>query len=515
MNVAVFADRAMERFGDYDSVVGVSLSGPDTTHSSGDLHRTSLRLSSALQRLGVQPGERVVVMIPNAPEITALYAAIARCGAVVLPMPFLLADGEVRRLLADAEPVVVITSAELYGKVSPAASQVQSVRSVICIDRPTPDGAIDLEELLAGERAEAELVDRDQSDLALLIYTGGTTGRPKGVMLTHGNLAFAAERAAEVSAHENDVSHTDITCSALPLSHTYGVLVWLAGTQLGGRSVLMRWFEPGTWFRCVEEYRCTISPLVPTMISYLLNHADAATRDMASLRLVNTGAAPLPADVGRAFEERFGCTVLEGWGLTESVGYGTLNRLGSRKWGSIGRPGPGVEICVHDVSSWAELPAGEVGEICMRGGHTMAGYWNLPDRTAETLRDGWLRTGDVGYVDADGFVFVVDRTEDLIVRGGLNIYPRDVEEVLQTHPAVLEAAVVGVPDHRSREQIKAYVVLKSGAEATSDEILEHCRTHLAGYKAPRSVTFLDALPKSGVGKVLRRELRNGAAASQA
>jgi long-chain acyl-CoA synthetase len=272
----------------------------------------------------------------------------------------------------------------------------------------------------------------------------------------------------------------------------------------------MRWFEPGTWFRCVEEYRCTTSPMVPTMITYLLNHPDGSSRDVSSLRFVNSGAAPLPANVGRAFEEKFGCAVLEGWGLTESAGFGTMSRLGARRWGSIGLPAPGVTLSIRDPENDGEMPPGELGEICMRGAHVMKGYWKLPEQTEQALRGGWLRTGDVGYWDEDGFVFVVDRTTDLIIRGGFNVYPRDVEEVLHAHTAVLEAAVVGVPDPTMGEEIKAFVVLKPGVSATEDEILSHCRERLAKYKTPRSVTFLDTLPKSGVGKVLRRDLRASA-----
>jgi long-chain acyl-CoA synthetase len=329
-------------------------------------------------------------------------------------------------------------------------------------------------------------------------------------MLTHGNLAFAARATAEVQSSENGVGPEDVTCSSLPLAHSYGVLVWLAGTQLGGKAVLLRWFEPATWFRCVEQYRCTLSPMVPTMITYLLSHPDGATRDTSSLRIVNSGAAPLPVEVGKAFESRYGCTVLEGWGLTESAAVGTVNRLGARRWGSIGTPVPGVELTVRDVETDAEAARGDLGEICMRGEHVMSGYWRAAEETAQALRGEWLRTGDIGYVDEEGFVFIVDRVKDLIIRGGFNIYPRDVEEVLHAHPAVLEAAVVGVPDPTMGEEVRAFVVLKPGVETTEEELLAHCRGQLANYKTPRSVAFLDVLPKSGVGKILRRELRDTA-----
>lgn len=511
-NVAWFSEQAMETFGDYDAVTYVSLAGPDTTHRSGELYETSVRFARALRSLGVEPGDRVVVIIPNTPEITALYAGIARCGAVILPILFLLADNEIRHILADSEPAVVVTSPEFLEKIKASVDESSSVRHIVCIGGG--DGALDFGELIASEPADCPILERDGDDLALLIYTGGTTGRPKGVMLTHHNLSWTGELAARVSREENGITSQDVSLSALPLAHSYGVLVWLVGAQLGGRSVLMRWFEPATWFRCVEEYRCTLSPMVPTMITYLLNHPDGATRDVSSLRLVNSGAAPLPVEVGKAFEERFGCTVIEGWGLTESSAYGTSNLVTARRWGSIGRPVPGVTISIRDPDTDDERPQGELGEICMRGDNVMAGYWHLPDETAKALRGGWLHTGDVGYVDEDGFVFIVDRVKDLIIRGGFNIYPRDVEEVLHAHPAVLEAAVVGVADPAMGEEVKAFVVLKPGMSAGEEELLAHCREHLATYKTPRSIAFLDALPKSGVGKVLRRELRDMASSGR-
>ncbi|HVL80866.1 MAG TPA: long-chain fatty acid--CoA ligase [Actinomycetota bacterium] len=508
-NVAVFAEEAMERFGDYEAVTYVSLAGPDTTHRSGELYALSHKLTSGLRRLGVEPGDRVVVMIPNAPEITVIYSAIARCGGVILPILFLLADNEIRHILADAEPRVVITSSEFFDRMRAAASTVPSVRHLICLDA-APDGGVAFADVVGAEDARAEMTDRSDDDLALLIYTGGTTGRPKGVMLTHGNLTFAARAAATVSREENGITSDDVGLSSLPLAHSFGVLVWLVGTQIGGKGVLLRWFDPATFFRCIEEYRCTTTAVVPTMITYLVGHPDGDTRDTSSLRLVTSGAAPLPVEVGRAFEERFGCTILEGWGLTESIGLGTVNRVHARRWGSIGKPMPGVEVAVRDPESDREVATGELGEICMRGPHVMPGYWKLPEETQTTLRGGWLRTGDVGYVDDDGFLFIVDRVKDLIIRGGFNIYPRDVEEVLHAHPAVLEAAVVGVPDPAMGQEVKAFVVLKPGASATEEELASHCRGQLASYKCPKAFSFLDMLPKSGVGKILRRELRERA-----
>jgi long-chain acyl-CoA synthetase len=506
-NIASLSERSIERFGDVGSVY-VPLSGPDIPYGSADLHGTSVRLASALRRLGVDPGDRVVVMIPNAPEIFALYAGIARAGAVILPILFLLADAEIGHILRDAEPAVVITSGDLLERVRSVAADIPSVRHVITIDPPAAEGALDLAELVSGEDDAFPIVTRDPDDLALLIYTGGTTGRPKGVMLTHGNLAHAGRSAAEVASKENDLGPDDVSCSALPLAHSYGVLVWLVGSLIGGRSVLMRWFDPATWFRCVEEYRCTTSPMVPTMLTYLLNHPGGDARDLSSLRFVNSGAAALPTDVARSFEDRSGCVVLEGWGLTESVGVGTMSRLQRRRSGSVGLPAPDVDIAIRDPDTDAELAAGELGEICMRGPHVMKGYWRLPDDTADALRGGWLRTGDIGSVDEDGYLFIVDRTKDLIIRGGFNVYPRDVEEVLHAHPAVLEAAVVGVPDPTMGEEIKGFVVVKPGEAVTEEELLEHSRAHLAKYKTPRTIGFLDSLPKSGVGKVLRRQLRD-------
>lgn len=507
-NIARLPEHAVERFGDVASTVFVPLAGPDRVYRSGDIHRMSVRLAAALTRLGVQPGDRVVVMIPNAPEIGALYAGIARAGAVILPVLFLLADAEIAVILQDAEPTVVITSSDMLDRVRAAARDAPSVQHLISIDPPAVDGAVELAELVSGEDDSFAIVDREPDDLALLIYTGGTTGRPKGVVLTHGNLTHAARAAAEVAADANGLGPDDVTCSGLPMAHSYGVLVWLAGSLIGGRTVLLRWFEPAAWLRCVEEYRCTTSPLVPTMITYLLGHPAADQRDVSSLRFVNSGSAPLPSEAARAFEDRFGCPVLEGWGLTESAGVGTMSDLRRRRPGSVGVAAPGVELSIRDPDTDEQLPSDAVGEICIRGPNVMAGYWKLPRESDRALRGGWLRTGDVGSIDGDGFVWILDRTKDLIIRGGFNVYPRDVEEVLHSHPAVLEAAVIGVPDATMGEEIKAFVVVRPGASVTEEELLDHARSRLAKYKTPRSVGFLDSLPKSGVGKVLRRQLRD-------
>jgi long-chain acyl-CoA synthetase len=343
--------------------------------------------------------------------------------------------------------------------------------------------------------------------LAVILYTSGTTGRPKGVALSHDNLASNARAAA--SLHELDREAWAL--SVLPLSHSYGLTVMNAGHILGTRGVLLRWFTPELVLETIQRYRCQQMSGVPTMFVYLLNFPGAERFDTSSMRLWGSGAAPLPLEIVEPFETKFGGRLLEGYGLTEAAPVVSAHRFsGVRKLGSVGQPIPGVTVKIFDDDD-RELPAGEVGEVCVRGRNVMLGYYGLPEETARTIRHGWLHTGDVGKLDGDGFLYIVERKKDLIIRGGFNIYPREVEEVLYAHPAVAEAAVVGVRDPLMGEDVLAFVVLKAGARATPEAIAGFCQERLAKYKCPKQVRFVDALPKNAVGKILRKELRARAA----
>jgi long-chain acyl-CoA synthetase len=358
--------------------------------------------------------------------------------------------------------------------------------------------------LLTAGREHQDIADMDPEDLAGINYTGGTTGHPKGVMLTHGGMTAVSNAAMSTGDYEDG----SVGLGALPLAHGYGILTQLLAMRVAGTGVLMRWFEPGAALQLIETHRVRLFAAVPTMLVYLLNHPDLDKYDVSSLERVGCGAAPCPVELLQEFERRFGCTIYEGYGLTESTVVCTTQRRDRPKVvGSVGVPLPGFTVKILD-DDHNEMPVGELGEICARGPHVMKGYYRMPEATAETIRDGWLHTGDIGRTDADGNIYVVDRKKDMIIRGGLNVYPRDIEEILFEHPAIAEAAVVGRPDPEYGEEVIAFVVLRDGANVRAEEILAFCRQRLAKYKAPKEVRFIATLPKSGVGKVVRRELRD-------
>ena len=504
MNVASLGDDAFARNGDYPV-----LWFEGRWYGSGELHAATRNAATGLRRLGVQPGDRIVVTMLNCPEVGITYGAAWRAGAVVIPVLFLLTADELAHILRDSESAAVVTTPELLPKVQQAAAQAPSVRHVICVGGdPGADGVVDFASLDAGEPMD-QPYDAEPDDVAVILYTSGTTGRPKGVLLSHHNLVSMAQNAHAAT----DLGDGNVGLAALPLSHSYGISTTLGSTFTKGTGVMLRWFDAGEALRLIEEMKVTVTALVPTMMVYMLDHPDAATRDLSSLRWVISGGAALPAEVQREFEERFGCTVLQGYGLSESSAQCAVNPRDATRIGSVGRPVPGVEVRIVDDSG-AELPRGDIGEIVMRGPNVMLGYRNMPEETAAVLGgDGWLHSGDMGRMDEDGYLYVVDRKKDLIIRGGFNILPRDVEEVLHEHPAVAQAAVIGVPDRRMGEQVRAYVVLKSGAAATPDELMAFSRERLAAYKTPSSVEVLPSLPVNAIGKVLRRELREMVTAS--
>jgi len=497
MNVATLADDAFARHGDYPA-----LFFEGRWYSTGELHAATLAAGTGLRELGVRPGDRVVVSMLNCPEVGVTYNAAWRAGAAVVPVLFLLTAEELAHILRDSEAVAVVTTPELLPKVQEAVAQSPSVRHVVCVGGQAADGVVDFAALSAAAPLP-EPHDAAPDDVAVILYTSGTTGKPKGVLLSHHNLVSMAGNAHAAT----DLGDGNVGLAALPLSHSYGISTTLASTFRKGTAAMLRWFDAGETLRLIEEMHVTVTALVPTMMVYLLDHPDAATRDTSSLRWVISGGAALPVEVQRDFEERFGCTVLQGYGLSESSAQCAINPKDAPRLGSVGRPVPGVSVRIVDDEG-NQVPGGEIGEILIHGPNIMLGYRNLPDETSNVLDGGWLHSGDMGRVDEDGYLYVVDRKKDLIIRGGFNILPRDVEEVLHEHPAVAQAAVVGVPDRRMGEQVRAYVALKAGAAATPEELTAFCRDRLAAYKTPSSVEILPSLPVNAIGKVLRRELRD-------
>ncbi len=506
-NLARQAELALERQGDRDS-----LFYEGRWHTAGSLADRAARLATGLADLGVRPGDRLVVLMANCPEVLITYSAAWRAGAVVTPLIFLVSEDELRHALVDSGAVGVVTTAEFLPKVSAALAGVPSVRFVVVPGAGTAAGStapgvpgVPVFDFAQVEEAgPGSIVDRSGTDLAALLFTGGTTGRSKGVPLSHANLFWCGWAANQNSAGAD----VNTALVPLPLAHAYGLLVFCIGFHRdeGGRTILMRWFDPAGWVKLAEEHRVQVSALVPSMIQMLLGQP-LEKADLSELTLVSSGASPLAEEVRREFEARVpSAMIYEGYGCTESATLISSNPYGARRVGSVGRPVAGCEVSIQDDGG-AMLPAGRDGEICVRSPGVMSGYWHATDSASTVLAGGWLHTGDIGHVDADGYLYVVDRKKDLILRGGFNVFPRDVEDVLLAHPAVALAGVVGRPDPRLGEEVVAFVSLRPDAAVTAEELSEHARRHLAANKYPREITIVSTVPLTSVGKLDRKKLR--------
>lgn len=498
-NLARLSEQTFERLGDHDA-----LFFEGTTHRAAELFDRGRRLAGGLIELGIEPGDRVVVMMANCPEVAIAYQALWRAGAAITPAIFLLPPDELRHLITDSEAKAVICTPEFLDTVMIASRDVDTLKWIVSVG-PEADGVIPLESL---EQADpAPIVSRDDDDLAALMYTGGTTGRAKGVMLSHSNLWFTGKNAHDAS----NVPGITRGLGPLPLSHSYGLIVTVVGMHATepGFGVLMRWFDPTGWLELVQGHRIQLSAVVPSMIQMLLA-LPVEDYDLSSLVYLVSGAAPLPAEVANEFHRRIpGVELREGYGLTESSAVISANPPGAARFGSIGRPIPGCEVRIVDEKD-EPLPAGEVGEICARSPGIMLGYWKSPELTAEVTRGGWLHTGDMGYLDDDGYLWIVDRKKDLIIRGGFNVYPRDVEDVLLEHPAVSAAGVVGRPDEKLGEEVVAFVSVTK--ETDPVDVIAFVKGRLGGYKYPREVHVLPNIPLTPVGKIDRKALRGMLAA---
>jgi long-chain acyl-CoA synthetase len=469
----------------------------DAATTYGDLDEQSTRVAGLLASRGLGPGTPVGVMLPNVPEFAAVYYGVLRAGAMVVPMNPLLKAREVAYYLGDSGSPLIFAWHATAGEVEVGAKQADA--EAILVD-PASFG-----DLLALVAPEPAVVDRAADDTAVLLYTSGTTGRPKGAELTHANLI------SNVEVTQSDLlqlAPDDVIFGGLPLFHAFGQTCTLnVAVAVGASLTLLPRFDPAQALRLLAEHRATVFAGVPTMYSALLHVPDRASHDVSALRLCVSGGAAMPVEVLRQFEDAFGTTVLEGYGLSETSPVASFNRPNrGRKPGSIGTPVAGVQMRVVGKDG-DTVPDGEVGEIAIRGHNIMKGYLNKPEATAEVLSaDGWFRTGDLGRVDEDGFYYIVDRKKDLIIRGGYNVYPREIEEVLYEHPAVAEAAVIGMPHSELGEEVGAAVALKPGATVTPDELRAYVKAQVAAYKYPRRVWFVEALPKGPTGKILKREV---------
>jgi long-chain acyl-CoA synthetase len=473
----------------------------DRTLSYGELSRAALGVAASLRERGIEPGDKVALLVPNVPEFTIAYFGILLAGATVVPINVLAAAPEVTYFLEDsgARLLVVHPLFEQAGREGAAPLGVPVVVAA-------GEGEDTVAAMAAAEPLETAHPTSPQ-DTAVILYTSGTTGKPKGAELTHSNLLMNCAVVAPKLLPPREGGHRAL--ATLPLFHSFGqTVIQNAMIASGGSMTLLARFTPEDAFALIERDRLTLFAGVPTMYFALLHHRGDRAYDMSSLEICMTGGAPMPVDVMNSFEEKFNVEILEGFGLSETSPVASFNMLGKpRKAGSIGYPAWGIEMCIMDEED-RPLADDERGEICIRGHNVMKGYLNRPDATKETLRNGWFHSGDIGYRDADGCYWIVDRKKDMILRGGFNVYPREVEEVLYEHEDVVEAAVIGVPHESHGEEVKAIVALTPDAKATPDDLKAFCKERLAAYKYPRLVEIVPELPKGPTGKILKRELRD-------
>ena len=474
----------------------------DLVLTYAQLREAAGRMSALLAAHGVQPGDRVGIMLPNVPAFPISFYGALAAGAVVVPMNPLLKSREVAYYLGDSGARVVLAWHAAAGEAAKGAADAGA--QAIAVQTP------DLADLLADYEpvwSDPGWSDpgRDGDDDAVILYTSGTTGQPKGAELTHAGLVRNAELTAQTLLKNGP---DDVMMGCLPLFHVFGLTCGLNATVAAANTLtLLPRFDPAKALAIIGRDAVTIFEGVPTMYAAILHLPDADPAMAATLRVCISGGASLPVEVLRGFEEKFGCMILEGYGLSETSPVASFNLPDiERKPGSIGVPIEGVQMrLVGDDGQ--PVPAGEIGEIAIRGHNVMKGYWNKPEATAEAITDGWFRTGDMAKVDSDGYYYIVDRKKDLIIRGGYNVYPREIEEVLHEHPAVAEVAVIGIPHPELGEEVAAAVALKPDATATPEELRAFARDKMAAYKYPRQIWLVDTLPKGPTGKILRREVR--------
>ncbi len=468
--------------------------------SYGLLEQAAMRVGGLLRAHGVEPGDRVALMLPNVPYFPAIYYGALAAGAIAVPLNVLNKRREVEYYLGDCGAKLMFVWHDFAGEAQPAgaASGCETITVV--------PGEFE-QTLFACEPGEGP-IPREPDDTAVLLYTSGTTGRPKGAELTHANLLSNCTASRDLFTLDAGV----VMLGALPLFHSFGQTCAMNSCVLaGGLLTLLPRFEPGKALEIIERDRVSVFVGVPSMYGAMLNLPDHDRYDTSTLRVCGSGGASMPVELMRGFEQAFSCEILEGYGLSETSPVASFNQPDrERKPGSVGTPIAGVEMRVVDDADH-DLPAGEIGEIVIRGANVMKGYWNRPEATAEAMRGGWFHTGDLARVDPEGYFFIVDRKKDMIIRNGFNVYPREVEEVLYEHPAVREAAVVGVPHDQYGEEVGAAIALKQDASATVDELRDFVRERVAAFKYPRQIWIVDELPKGPTGKILKREITPPAA----
>jgi long-chain acyl-CoA synthetase len=472
----------------------------DSRMSYGELDDLSGRLAAGLAASGIGPGDPVALQLPNIPQFLIAYFGILKAGGVVVPLNVLLKAPEVAYHLRDCSAKALITWAGVIGEAAPGAKEA-GVTQVYTVG----DGAVPFGQLLSAPASGPAFAQRDPADTAVIMYTSGTTGRPKGAELTHLQLYMNAD----IPGRLFDVQSDDSVITVLPLFHVFGLSsIMNVCVRFGCTMSLVPRFEAAAVLTAIQRDRATIFEGVPTMFIALLACPELDSYDISSLRIAISGGASIPAPVLDAFEKRFGVVILEGYGLTETASTTTFNvSVTDRRAYSVGRPIWGTQTEVWDTEG-KPLPAGSgnVGEVVTRGLHVMKGYLNKPEDTASAFTGNWFHTGDLGYFDEDGYLFIAGRSKELIIRGGYNVYPAEIEDVLHEHPAVAEAAVIGIPDERLGEEVMAVLTLRPGAVLTAREAISFCRERVAAYKYPRVIEIRDVLPKNALGKVLKDQL---------
>jgi len=497
------------------------------------LFESSLKLANYLRKIGLQKGDRVAVMLPNTPQTFISFYGILFAGGIVVQVNPLFTEREIAFQLKDAGAKFIIVLDMLFNRVKNVEKEtdlrhiiVTGIKDYLPFPKNLLYPMVQKRQKTVPPKVEhegrhhlfAEIMKRTEAkdipdevnpkeDVAILQYTGGTTGFPKGVMLTHFNL-YANAKMCDAWMYKFKEGE-GATLGVLPLFHVYGLTTVLVFPVMkGDMAILLPRFDAGEVLKTIDKLKPKVFPGAPTMYIGLLNHPDLEKYDLSSIEVCLSGSAPLPVEVQQQFEKLSGGKLVEGYGLTESSPVTHANFLwdNERVKGSIGVPWPDTDAKIVSLSTGETLPPGEIGELAVKGPQVMKGYWNRPEETEQALKDGWLMTGDLGYMDENGYFYIVDRKKDMIIAGGYNIYPREVEEVLYEHPAVKEAVVAGVPDPYRGETVKAYIVLKEGQRVTEEELDRFARKQLAAYKVPRIYEFRDELPKTAVGKILRRQL---------